>query len=152
MLKHTLALAALLAALAACSVAAQTTDALAPADAPLPVAAETAPAPIETAAAYTDEAAAVSCEVRSRRTANGVIIQARAFADRNIDGEYDLRIIKSGGGNSSEISQSGPLTLAAGAAATLGENEVSLERGARIRAVLTLRDASGEICSRTFRL
>lgn len=98
------------------------------------------------------EVAAVTCEVRSRRTENGVLIQARAFADRDIDGEFDLLIIKSGGGGSAEISQGGPLVLEAGMAATLGENEISIERGSRVRAVLTLSDENGELCRRTFRL
>lgn len=101
-------------------------------------------------AAYDD--AAITCDVRSRRTANGIVIQARAFADRDIDGEYDLLITKTDRAGTSEISSGGPLSLVAGSAATLGENEFSIERGARLRAVLTLRDASGELCRQTFRL
>jgi hypothetical protein len=42
--------------------------------------------------------------------------------------------------------------LEAGMAATLGENEISIERGSRVRAVLTLSDDTGELCRRTFRL
>jgi hypothetical protein len=145
---------AISALLAACSAAAQNTasvEQIATEPPSLDVAAP-APAVAEPTSHAAHAEAAVSCDVRARRTADGVVIQARAFADRDIDGEYDLVITKSGGGNSSDISQSGPLTLAAGSAATLGENEISLERGARVRAVLTLRDASGEICRRSFRL
>lgn len=154
MSKNILALMAISALLAACSAAAQNTasvEQITPEppslDAQAPSRSMTEPSPH----AAHDEAA-VSCDVRARRTADGVVIQARAFADRDIDGEYDLVITKSGGGNSSDISQSGPLSLAAGTAATLGENEISVERGARLRAVLTLRDASGEICRRAFTL
>jgi hypothetical protein len=95
---------------------------------------------------------AVTCEVRARRTANGLLIQARAFADRNISGEYDLVITKSGGAGSSDISQSGALDLSPGSPALLGESEISVERGARVRATLTLRDESGQLCRRSFNL
>ena len=95
---------------------------------------------------------AVTCEIRSRRTANGLLIQARAFADRDISGEYDLVITKSGSAGSSDISQSGALDLSAGSSALLGENEISVERGARVRATLTLRDESGQLCRHSFNL
>lgn len=113
---------------------------------------EPAPAQAATFMPATYDDAPLTCEVRSRRTSNGVLIQARAFADRDIDASYDLRIVKSGGGNSSEISQSGDFSLDAGSSATLGENEMSFERGSHLRAYLTIRDAGGELCQRTFRL
>ncbi len=96
--------------------------------------------------------APVTCEIRSRRTTNGVLIQARAFADHDVAAEYDLVITKDGAGGSADISQGGPVDLVAGTSATLGENEISVERGARVRAVLTLRDDGGQLCRRTFRL
>ena len=148
-----------IAALTACSASArteaETTDmiaapAAAEAIAPAYVAPIMAEAPVERVqhASYND----VTCEVRSRRTSNGLLIQARAFADRDIDASYDLRIVKSGGGNSSEVSQSGDFSLDAGSSATLGENEMSFERGSHLRAYLTISDAHGELCQRTFRL
>jgi hypothetical protein len=100
MLKRTVSLIALTALLIGCSAAAASIDA-SPQASLAPVA-MVEPAPIEatfTPASY-DEAP-LTCEVRSRRTANGVLLQARAFADRDIDAYYDLRIVKSGGGNSS---------------------------------------------------
>ncbi len=99
-----------------------------------------------------DSAHAASCDVRVRRTANGALIEARAFADRAFDGEYDLVITKSGGGGSADISQGGPLAMAAGEAVTLGENEISIERGARVRATLRLINHRGEVCRDSFRL
>ncbi|MBX3429225.1 MAG: hypothetical protein KF779_06565 [Hyphomonadaceae bacterium] len=162
MLKRSVSLIALAALLTtACTAAAASNTAivtqgpLAPAETVEPAmvepaAVEPAPAPALTPAIY-DEAP-LTCEVRSRRTSNGVLIQARAFADRDIDASYDLRIVKSGGGNSSEVSQSGDFTLAAGDTAVLGENEMSFERGSRLRAYLTISDANGELCQRTFRL
>ena len=141
---------AALSALAACAAAARPAEPT--------IAATVAPAAIEAAApttTYVRPAAArgdISCDVRSRRTANGVLIQARAFAERAFDGEYDLVITKTGGGGSADINQGGPVSLDAGSSVTLGENEIGLERGARVHATLTLRDDSGQICRRSFNL
>lgn len=145
MFRLSVSLAAMAALLAACSASAQN---LAP---PSIDARRDAPSNASVETAHHAENA-ISCDIRSRRTANGVLIQARAFADHDIDGEYDLAITKSGGGGSAEINQSGPLTLEAGAAATLGENEVSIERGSRLRAVLTLYNQHGQLCRSSFRL
>jgi len=141
-------------ALTACSAAASSQAASVAAEAPAYVRVEAqqpAPAHVERVqhASHND---AVTCEVRSRRTSNGLLIQARAFADRDISGEYDLVITKSGSAGSSDISQSGALDLEAGSSALLGENEISVERGARVRATLTLRDNSGQLCRRSFNL
>jgi hypothetical protein len=161
MSRSTLSIVGALAALAACSAAARTDASVYPGEAtPMPTAPEAIVAAPEAVAApslvqaahYDDAAPAVSCDIRTRRTANGVLIEARAFADRDILGEYDLAITKSGGGNASEISQSGEVDILAGSTVTLGQNELSVEPGARLRAVLTLRDAAGELCRRSFRL
>ena len=162
MSRFSLAIAAI-AALAACSAAARTeadsvealaVEAIAPGGAAVVLAEEPQPAPghVEPARHAARHDDPVSCEIRSRRTANGVLIQARATADRDISGGYDLVITKSGAAGSSDISQSGALDLAAGSSVLLGENEISVERGARVRAVLTLRDDSGRLCRRSFNL
>ncbi len=170
MSKFSLLTVAAIAALTACSAAARseavsvdarTAEAIAPGggarvvpEAPARVLAEAqrdGPTQVERVQ-HASHNRAVTCEVRSRRTANGLLIQARAFADRDISGEYDLVITKSGAAGSSDISQSGALNLAAGSSALLGENEISVERGARVRAVLTLRDYSGQLCRRSFNL
>lgn len=164
MSKLSLLAMAAIASLTACSAAARSevestntappisTDAVAaPQSVPI-AAAVRASATARAEAAHPASNDAVSCEVRSRRTAHGLLIQARALANREVSGEYDLVITKSGGAGSSDISQSGPIDLAAGVSALLGENEISVERGARVRAVLTLRDGGGELCRRTLRL
>ena len=159
MSKFSLLAMAAIAALTACSAAARTeADATDTFSAAPVIAAAIAPETVAPASARvepTRHAAhndAVTCEVRSRRTTNGLLIQARAFADRDISGEYDLVITKSGAAGSSDISQSGALNLSAGSSALLGENEISVERGARVRATLTLRDESGQLCRRSFNL
>jgi hypothetical protein len=87
---------------------------------------------------------AVSCDVRVRSTSNGLLIQAMAHAMRQFEGEYELVITKSSGGGSSDVTQSGPFSAAAGETVTLGSTE--LGAAGRYRAVLVLRDASGERC------
>lgn len=152
--KSPIALMAIAALLAACSAAAQDAGPLG--QVPAEQALHGAPAAEAVYASASGEhaqaaqaGAAVSCDVRTRRSAGGLVLQARAFADRDVDGEYDLVITKSGGGNASEINQGGPLAIAAGSSVTLGESEISVERGARVHAVLTLRDADGVLCRRT---
>ncbi|MEQ1493927.1 MAG: curli-like amyloid fiber formation chaperone CsgH [Terricaulis sp.] len=159
MSKFSLLAMAAITALTACSAAARTEAEPADAISAAPIMAEAnAPEPVAPASAHAQPARhashydAVTCEVRSRRTANGLLIQARAFADRDISGEYDLVITKSGSAGSSDISQSGALDLTAGSSALLGENEISVERGARVRATLTLRDDSGRLCRRSVTL
>lgn len=85
----------------------------------------------------------VSCDVRMRPTANGMLIQAIARADRAFDGEYELVVTKNGGGGSADVTQGGPVSVAAGDAVTLSSTELS---AGRYRAVLTLSDAAGEVC------
>lgn len=128
MLKTPVLAAVIATALAACSAAAQDTQAL--------------PASEATAAAYEPS---ISCDVRIRRTDNGVLMQGRAFADTDFDGEYELSVIKTGP-NDSEINQSGEVSIESGRSVTFGESEMSLQRGERLRAVLTLRDADGLRC------
>lgn len=119
------------AALLGCSAAAQSADTLASA-------APAATAPVERVD--------FSCDIRTERTPNGVVIRAVASSNRDFDGDYDLQITKSGA-NSADLSQSGAFTLTAGAsAATLGESEVSLSRREHLHARLTLRSAGADLC------
>jgi hypothetical protein len=87
---------------------------------------------------------AVSCDVRARTTRNGFLIQAVAHADRAFNGEYELVITKSGGSGSSDVTQSGPFSAAAGETVTLGSTELGAD--GRYRALLVLRDGAGEVC------
>jgi hypothetical protein len=164
MTKTQASLAALSVILAACSAAASpvstsavTATAIQSSAAPAAVAEATPAAPARPRTPVTESAAtsratlndAVSCDVRARPTSNGVLIQAMAHAAYAIDGDYDLVITKSGGGGSSDITQSGPFSAAAGETVTLGSAE--LGRDGRYRAMLVLRAASGEVCRRELR-
>lgn len=135
------------AALGACSAAAQ--DSLASVEPGLSApAVETAT--VDSAPVAYDEPSA-TCDIRTRRTGNGLLIEGRAFADTDISAEYELSIVTSGA-NQSEITQAGDVAIAGGRQATFGESEISFSRGSRLRAELTLRDAAGLICRDTLNL
>ena len=89
-------------------------------------------------------APAVSCDIRATRTANGQRLEAVAYADKDLLGGYDFVVTAQGSGGSSDISQGGEFDLAAGERATVGS--VEIPRG-RYRAILTLSDARGDICT-----
>lgn len=147
MLKKLLLTTSVAAALGACSAAAQDS---------LPAIAPAAPTPIIDAAPPAQDArdfpvSTATCDVQAQRTEHGVLIEGGAFAETDIDGVYELTIISSGA-NQSEISQSGDVSIAAGQHAAFGESEISFERGSRLRATVSLRDADGLICRETLRL
>jgi hypothetical protein len=95
--------------------------------------------------------ASVDCDIRVTRSSRGVSLRGVAHAHASIDGDYSFVITKSGGGGSSDISQGGAFDLMPGAEAVLGSADLSMERGARWRAVLTLERAGVEICRREAR-
>ncbi|MDX2237938.1 MAG: curli-like amyloid fiber formation chaperone CsgH [Hyphomonadaceae bacterium] len=143
MKKQLLALSALCAAMACTAAAKPAIES--PHAARAPILAAPADAAVVVPAHYAPGSAA-SCDVRARRTANGVEITAFARSDRAVWGDYDLVITKTGPNGASDVTQGGDFSLRPGAAARLGTAEFSLERGARYRARLVLSDSHGEIC------
>ncbi|MBA3069296.1 MAG: hypothetical protein FP825_12570 [Hyphomonas sp.] len=93
-----------------------------------------------TAPGFADIAA---CDIRETPTPQGVRIEAVAQAGEAVHGDYEFVISARGAGGASDVTQAGPLDLAAGEAATVGSAE--LPQG-HYRATLTLRDAAGELC------
>lgn len=90
--------------------------------------------------------APASCEIIVDRTGQGVRITPVIHADSAMSGGYSLVVTKSGASGSSDISQGGPFDAARGERVKLSTSEVSLERGARFRAVLTITEDGREIC------
>ncbi len=86
-----------------------------------------------------------ACEIRETRTANGFQLQAIAHADYDLRADYDFVITAYSAGGSSDVTQGGPVDLAAGQSATLGAAEIP---PGRYSATLTLTDADGELCRR----
>jgi hypothetical protein len=88
----------------------------------------------------------LDCDIDVDRTANGIRITPVVHSDRALEGEYSLVITKSGGGNSSDITQGGPFDVSRDESVRLGSSEFSMERGAKFRATLKVRADGREIC------
>jgi hypothetical protein len=84
------------------------------------------------------------CRIRETKTANGVRLEAIILAASAVYGSYDFTVSAKGPGGASDVTQGGEVDLADGESATVGSAEFS---GGRYRAVLTLNDAGGELCS-----
>jgi len=84
------------------------------------------------------------CRIRETQTATGVRLEAIVQADHAVHGSYDFTVTAHGPGGSSDVTQGGEVDLADGESASVGSAEFS---GGRLRALLTLRDAGGELCS-----
>lgn len=102
-------------------------------------------------APYIRSQPAVGCDVRVVRSAQGVSLRGVARSDASLEGDYSFVVTKSGGGGSSDISQGGEFALTPGAETVLGSADLSMDRGARWRAVLVLERAGAETCRRDVR-
>lgn len=91
-------------------------------------------------------APSADCTIGVTRTRHGLRFEALARARTRADGDYELVITKRDRGGSSDIVQGGAYDLRPGREAVLGSSELSLERGGRYRARLTLWGDNGPIC------
>jgi len=142
-----LLLTAAAAAMMACTAAAPASP---PAPAPVasaPASDPPAPPPAAPLAQISERHRAPWCDVRVTPTGNGAAFEAVARADAWSAVDYELVITKRDAGGSSDIVQAGAADLPAGETQSLGLAEISLERGARYRATLTVSEAGREICS-----
>jgi hypothetical protein len=89
----------------------------------------------------------VSCEIEVRSTRHGAEFTALAHAYAWSEGAYELVLTKIDSSGSSDILQSGEFALGSSETEELGVAEISLERGARYRARLTLWSDGEEVCS-----
>lgn len=89
---------------------------------------------------------AVECTVRETPIRGGMRFEALARSQRTALGEYDFVLTKTDRGGASDIVQGGDFDLRANGEQSLGSVELSLERGARYRARLVLRDGSRVVC------
>lgn len=96
--------------------------------------------------------AGLACEVRALATPHGVALEAIAYAETPLLGEYEFTITKDDSGGASDIAQGGAFEATPGREMSLGETELSLERGGRLNARLVVRDtAGGELCRDSYR-
>jgi hypothetical protein len=74
-----------------------------------------------TAAMATKPAPDVTCEIRSSQSSGGLRLKAVATSRARTTGEYDLVVVKSGVGGTSEVTQGGEFEADPGKEAILGE-------------------------------
>lgn len=84
------------------------------------------------------------CSIREMKTANGVRLEAVVQAHAAVYGTYEFSVKAQGPGHGTDVMQGGEVDLTDGKSATVGSAEFS---GGRYHALLTLRDAGGELCS-----
>ena len=96
-------------------------------------------------AASRADAPGVSCEVRMKRTNDGVQLEALVHATRQAAGEYQLIVTKNGPAGSSDVTQGGEFAVGVGAT-VLGSTEFGLEARGRLKAHLILSDRNGRLC------
>lgn len=89
-------------------------------------------------------AASADCWIRETKTASGVRLEAIVRARDAVYGTYDFGVRSHGPGGGTDLTQGGEVDLTDGRSATVGSAEFS---GGRYRALLTLRDAGGKLCS-----
>lgn len=138
-------LIASVAALSACSAAATTPQLAGAPEAPVAASQLAPPEALPVVAASQVAAPRISCDVRTTRTAHGVRFDATARSNGPASGEYQLVITKRDRGGRSDIVQGGEYILDGGSQ-SLGNAEISLERGGGYDARLVLRDADGVAC------
>jgi hypothetical protein len=105
---------------------------------------EAAPAPAEPAQQAVYLASGVECEIYRARTLHGLRLEAMAigFEASPEPLDYEFIVTKQGPGGSSDIMQAGEVSEGG-----LGSVDLSLERGDRFHATLTLSDSEGEVCA-----
>ena len=86
----------------------------------------------------------IECEIRVAKVPGGVELEAVAWADQNISGEYEFSIEKSGSGGSSSIVQGGEFSLPRKEERILGSAGLGSDRRASYSAQLTVEAADGE--------
>ncbi len=91
----------------------------------------------------------LTCGIDIDRTSHGVRVTPVVRADRAVSGEYSLVVSTSGSGGSSDIRQGGPFDATPGERIALAASEVSMEQGARFKAVLKVRAGGREVCRET---
>jgi hypothetical protein len=106
-----------------------------------PIEAVPAPAELTLDVAYAPD---VDCEIYRARTLHGLRLEAMAigFESSPQTLDYEFIVTKNGPGGSPDIMQAGEVSEGG-----LGSVDLSLERGDRFHATLTLSDSEGEVCT-----
>lgn len=90
----------------------------------------------------------VACAITATRTRLGVRLEAQALSNgfSPVSGEYEFTMHKRDSGGESDMIQGGEFDLAAEDEMSLGEIDMTLERGGHYQAQLILRDGDAILC------
>lgn len=103
-----------------------------------------------TAAMATKPASDVTCEIRSSQSSGDLRLTAVAASGVRTAGGYELVVIKSGVGGSSDITQGGEFEVEPGAEAILGEVALGDGEAASVEATLTVKVDGKPVCEARF--
>jgi hypothetical protein len=102
---------------------------------------------IERVGAGQDGAQPVWCEIQVKERGNSVALEGVVFAKTAVDGSYQLRVSKSGGGGSSNISQSGDFSAGPGVPSTLGTVTLGGDGGSYVARLTVMWDGGSIDCT-----
>lgn len=84
------------------------------------------------------EPPAVQCSVVEKHTNGMVHLHGVIVATRDITGQFNLRVMKTGPGGMANLSQAGTFSASANRKVTVGQSTVSVESGAEYTASLEI--------------
>lgn len=95
--------------------------------------------------------APLACTIQATKVRGGVRLEALVATQHKAAGTYQLMLTKAGPAGSSDVSQGGEFAVMPGTTSVLSGSEISLERGAKLMAKLTLTTPDGDIaCEAAF--
>jgi hypothetical protein len=92
----------------------------------------------------------VTCEIRSSHSSGDLRLRAVAIGGVRTAGEYELVVVKSGIGGSSDITQGGEFEVEPGVEAILGEVALGRGEAASVEATLHIKVDRNLVCQTQF--
>ncbi len=87
----------------------------------------------------------LACTIQATKVRGGVRLAALVATQHKAVGTYQLTLTKAGPAGSSDVSQGGDFAAMPGTTSVLSGTEISLERGAKLLAKLTLATNDGDV-------
>lgn len=89
--------------------------------------------------------APLACTIQATKVHDGLRLEALVAADHEAAGTYRLVLSKTGPAGSTDVSQGGEFAVMPGTTSVLSGSELSLERGAKLSAKLTLATQGADV-------
>jgi hypothetical protein len=94
-----------------------------------------------------DASQSIRCEIQVKEHGNAVALEGVVFAKNAVEGSYQLRVSKTGGGGSSDINQSGDFSAGPGEPSTLGTVTLGGDGGSYIARLTVTWDGGAIECT-----